>query len=630
MLKKNRLLIILLVVPIGTVILFLAQIGWLEYPEGIYYDLWHQLAGVRHHSQHTVIVAIDDQTLKEHADEPLVCWTPHFARAIAVLRQAGTRIIGLDYLYSVSMEAWLSRLIPDSPVSHSFDAPFKEQLASGQVVLAATLVADEQDQTRIKLPIAPYFSALPRSWLDVGLANFPTDTDGVVRHYHRTLTADDGHTLFTFAQLLALRAVGRDPAAELELVRATLSASDLSPATNPHLPRIGFVGPPGTIPRVSFGRLLQHSAATDPEILALHGKVAILAYEPSGVQDIHATPYTLGFWNFDGQYMSGPELHANIVETLLTGRTIRQVSPWLSWFYVVSMVFAGTMLFSRVSSWYGLAFGFVLGSLCALLAHLVFRHQWLIPTATPQLGLVLAYVGNLGIRLTGEERERTRLRHLFGRYVSDEVVEKLLASGSRPDLGGESQTVTVLFSDVRDFATISENLSPRQVVEMLNTYFSSVVETILAAGGTVDKFIGDAVMAVFGSPVRFPDHARRALLAALDMAAIAREFRTWMVEHHPGRELPEFRIGIGIHTGEVIVGSIGSPKRMEFTSIGDAVNIASRLENLSKELGWTIVASRAAVDAAGAGILLGRQAVRQVKGRQESVEVLEVTGFAVE
>ncbi|HBZ54522.1 MAG TPA: adenylate/guanylate cyclase domain-containing protein, partial [Syntrophobacteraceae bacterium] len=240
------------------------------------------------------------------------------------------------------------------------------------------------------------------------------------------------------------------------------------------------------------------------------------------------------------------------------------------------------------------------------------------------------YVGNLGIRLTGEERERTRLRHLFGRYVSDEVVEKLLASGSRPDLSGESQTVTVLFSDVRDFATISENLSPRQVVEMLNTYFSSVVETILAAGGTVDKFIGDAVMAVFGSPVRFPDHARRALLAALDMAAIAREFRTWMVEHHPGRELPEFRIGIGIHTGEVIVGSIGSPKRMEFTSIGDAVNIASRLENLSKELGWTIVASRAAVDAAGAGILLGRQAVRQVKGRQESVEVLEVTGFAVE
>jgi len=219
---------------------------------------------------------------------------------------------------------------------------------------------------------------------------------------------------------------------------------------------------------------------------------------------------------------------------------------------------------------------------------------------------------------------------MFGKYVSDEVVEKLLKKGHRPHLEGESLQVTILFSDIRNFTTTSEKLNAHQVVEMLNAFFSRICEPILQEGGTVDKFIGDSIMAVFGSPVPYKDHARRALRAALAMKEEVGEFRSWMHQHFAGMNLPEFAIGIGIHTGEVVIGSIGSPKRMEFTAIGDAVNLASRLENLTKKLEWVIVASSATIQAAGPGVVTGRREEVLVKGRESYVEVLEVIGLEPE
>jgi adenylate cyclase len=137
-------------------------------------------------------------------------------------------------------------------------------------------------------------------------------------------------------------------------------------------------------------------------------------------------------------------------------------------------------------------------------------------------------------------------------------------------------------------------------------------------------------MAVFGSPVPYKDHAQRALHAALAMMETAREFRSWMDQHFGGADLPEFAIGIGLHTGEAVIGNIGSPKRMEFTAIGDTVNLASRIEGLTKELGWAIVASSATIQAAGPGVVTGRREKVAVKGREEYVEVFEVIGLRTE
>jgi adenylate cyclase len=601
------------------------RLGWLEVIEYTYYDLWHILLGRQAEPKHVVIVSVDNQTLLEHQNEPLVFWGPHFARVIENARKVGARIIGLDYLFTISSESWLKNLeLPDSEKSRTYDIPIRAQLASGQVVLISTIAENNRGDYQFLLPISDYLFSLPGGLKDVGLVNFYTDKDGMVRRFSPTFFNDGTLPNLSFATLLAVRAKGLDP---------TSTAWPLGRWKVPnriHPYPIGFVGPPGTIPRLSFSRLLNPRGESDQDIQGLKDKIVIIAAEQVGHQDLHPTPYTHGFWGFEGRMMGGAELHANIVETLLTGRFPRAVPTAFRLIILAGMLVIGTAFFSRRHPLQGLGMGLLLGLICLLSAFLLFRINWVLPVTPIFLSLMISYLGTLGLRLTGEERERTRLRQMFGKYVSDEVVEKLLTKGHRPRLEGESLSVTILFTDIRNFTTTSQKLNAHQVVEILNTFFGRICEPILQEGGTVDKFIGDSIMAVFGSPVPYRDHARRTLRAALAMQEEVGGVRSWMHQHFAGMELPEFAIGIGIHTGEAVIGSIGSPKRMEFTAIGDAVNLASRLESLTKELNWIIVASSATIKAAGPGVVTGRRDKVLVKGREGYVEVFEVIGLESE
>ncbi len=641
--KKTRLsrkfkLALLLVIAASLVAELATRTGWLEMPEHITYDLFHQLAGVRYQPEHVVIAAIDDQTLLEHYEEPMAFWGPHFARAIEVMRNAGARVIGLDYLFSVSAESWLSKLgIPGSDKSRTYDIPLRVQLASGQVVLASNVVTDASGKQEVLLPIRDYLFSLPQGLDGVGAANLFADPDGVVRRFLPELVEDGGKTLGpTFAALLAEHALqtesseeGKAPPDQNFLKSLPAVKSDGSGAFPP---AIGFVGPPGqgagtgpgTFPRLSFRRLLDPQAETDPEVQRLKGKVVIVGSESSALLDIHLTPYARGFFGLKPRMMGGAELHANIVETLLTGRFPRPVPSLLRVFCLVVFLAVGTILFLELPPWQGFGVGIAICILSTASSYLLFRVYWVLPVAGVQLGLAASYLGTLALRLTGEERERARLRQMFGRYVSDEVVEKLLGTGRMPDLGGEGVCVTVLFADIRNFTTISEQLAPHEVLEMLNTYLSRVCEPILEQGGTVDKFIGDGIMAVFGSPVLYEDHAQRALRAALGIAREAGDFSSWMEKRFEGRNLTQFRIGIGLHLGDVVAGNVGSPRRLEYTAIGDAVNTASRIEGLTKELGWGIAASREVIDAANLAVVTRNRAKLNVKGRKEPVEVFEV------
>jgi adenylate cyclase len=596
----------------------MTRLGWMDTLENVYYDYWHQFAGKRRDAKYSAVVAVDEQTLDLYKDDPLAFWQPHFARAMETLTRAGVKVIGLDYLYQVSAEDWLRKLnLPGNDSSRSYDSPFRAQLAAGNKILITQLVELSNGEGRLLLPPRDHLYLLPQGINDLGIANLNPDDDNSVRRFLPVFDPDPGKPAMGFATQLALRAAGLDP---------TLNEWDIAGVKLPREARprlIGYVGPPGTIPTVSMSKLLKPDALADPEVQQLQGRVVIIAANDRGTQDRHPSPYSRAIFGAQSGQMIGGEIHANIVETILSGQYPRRLPLAIEWIYVLVLVVIAALLYLRLHPAGGLVAAVALGLLCLAPAWFMFLDDWLLPVGRMQMALGIGYLTTLGLRLTGEERERARLKKMFGRYVSDDVV-KVLTEGERPDLSGESVHVTVLFSDIRNFTTISEKLDAHEVVEMLNAYFSRTTEPILIEGGMVNKFIGDAVMAIFGSPVRHPDHARRAIRAALQMAKEAGEFKQWMRERFPGRGLPEFGIGIGVHSGDAVIGDIGSVKRTEFTAIGDTVNAASRLEGVTKEMHCVLVASKATVDAAGDGVITGKRETIKVKGKDELIEVFEI------
>ncbi len=600
----------------------MTRLGWMEPLENIYYDYWHQYAGKRRDALRTAVVAVDEQTLDAYKDDPLAFWQPHFARVMETLTRAGVKVIGLDYLYQVSAEDWLKKLnLPGTDSSRSYDAPFRAQLAAGNKILITQLIELPSGEGRLLLPPRDHLYLLPQGINDLGIANLNPDEDNSVRRFLPAFDPDPGKPAMGFATQLALRAAGLDPG----LAEWDIAGVKLAREARPR--RIGYVGPPGTILTLSMSKLLRPDALADPEVQQLKDRVVIIAANDRGTQDRHPSPYSRAGFGKQSDQMIGGEVHANIVETLLGGNYPRALPLVAEWTYVLALLAVAALLFLRLHPVGGLTAALALSLLCLAPAWFMFLDDWLLPVGRVQIALGLGFLTTLGLRLTGEERERVRLKKMFGRYVSDDVV-KVLTEGERPDLAGESLRVTVLFSDIRNFTSISEKLNAHEVVEMLNAYFSRTTEPILMEGGMVNKFIGDAVMAIFGSPVRHQDHARRALRAALQMAREAEDFKQWMRARFPDRGLPEFGIGIGVHSGEAVIGDIGSVKRTEFTAIGDTVNAASRLEGVTKEMRCVLVASKACVDAAGEGVITGKQETIKVKGRDEAIEVFEVLGLA--
>lgn len=606
--------------------------GWLGFVEHIYSDLWHRLSGVRHVPEHVALVVIDDQVLAEHGDDPLVFWTPHIAQATATLQKAGVKIIGLDILFAASAESWLRKMnLPENALSRTYGAPFRTQLNSGKVILVGAKFGDASSGfDDFLLPHRDYLVAIPEFDFNahVGLSDLATDENGIVRSFVtapllRTAPemAEQSLPRLTLSTLLAVRATDQSP---------EVSSWQLGGHTvrrNEQLHQITYSGPPGTVSRISLSRLLAPNALQDPLVQTLKDKVVIIGGEFLGMNDLHFTPYSSAIFGRSGSLMTGPEVQANMVETLLSGNYNRPLPPALRLLYLGLLICSATLLYIRMSPWGGLLLctGLFLGA--ALLGFILFKAFIMVPLAPLQIGLLMSYLGIFGIRLTTGERERSRITKLFGRYVSDEVVQLLLKSKNLPKLGGESLPVTMLFADIRNFTSSCEKLNAQEVVEMLNEYFKRACEPLLAEGGSIDKFIGDAIMVQFGSPVRHPDHALRAIRAALALQAIADEFKFWMADRFAGRDLPTFAIGIGIHTGDAVIGNIGSPKRSEFTAIGDTVNIASRLEGMTKTLGCTILASKQTLSAAGYQGQTGKHEWIHIKGRAQPIEVFEILGL---
>ncbi len=244
------------------------------------------------------------------------------------------------------------------------------------------------------------------------------------------------------------------------------------------------------------------------------------------------------------------------------------------------------------------------------------------PWVGPVVTVLAAGVVGLVASYAGEAVQRRHLKKAFGHYLGAEALDALLANPGALRLGGERRTLTVLFSDIRDFTTLSEQLPPEKLVAFLNAYLSPMTRAVLRQGGLLDKYIGDAVMAVFGAPTPRPDHAGQALTCVLEMHAELKALNAGPLQALG----PRIDIGVGLNTGDMVVGNMGSEERYDYTVVGDAVNLASRLEGLTKKYGVFCLVGGGTRAAAGPGFLFRELDLVQVKGKHEAVAVAEFLG----
>lgn len=342
-------------------------------------------------------------------------------------------------------------------------------------------------------------------------------------------------------------------------------------------------------------------------------RIVVVGVTAQGLHDVFTTPFGEGA-------IAGPEVHANIIDAWQSHRAI---APGPAWHGIVQTLLLALFVSAvgfYANAWItGVATAAALGALAWLSIAMFARGAW-IPVTVPALAIVFAFVGDLAWKYVIEGREKRQIKKLFSRYVAKDVYEQLLADPSRAALGGARRHMTVLFSDVRGFTTLSEKGQPEDVVRQLNEYFSRMVEVLFAHRGTLDKFVGDMVMALFGAPLDDPEHADHAVQTALAMSVALDELnRGWQSQG----KMP-LDIGIGINSGDMVAGNIGSETIMSYTVIGDAVNLGARLESLNKEYGTRIIISEAT-----RARLKGRYDIRPlgevvVKGKSEAVAIFEV------
>ena len=550
------------------------------------------------------------------------------AQVVDIVSGAGARAIGLD--------VHLERRYPELNRLDGGDDRLREAIRrAGNVVLATG--TEQRGGERTVLPVDTFFASAAAA---VGAADLPTPYE-TIRDATLTVQAG-GRRVPGFATALWAVAQGRD--ADSLTAAAQREGGLRIPGLPARFGRVStrrdaqnvpllFLGPPsrtdveeGAFQAFSSALLAELGELTPAEFFA--GKIVLVG---SGFHSSERfrTPFydhrgpdgKLAGWTY------GVEVHATALENLLAGRYPRPLPVWSRLLVVLALAGLVTAVtFSRGVAWgAATALGLALGY--GGLSFLAFGSwQVELPLVAPALAALLSFVGATSYVSIVDGREKRMIRRAFSQYVPPAVVSQLVADPDRLRLGGEKRPVTLLFSDLSGFTTLSETADPQALVRFLNRYLDEMSRLVIQEGGTLDKFIGDGVMALYGAPGVLEDHALRACRTALAMhrrlAELNREWR--------GAGWGEVGMRIGINTGTPIVGNVGGRERFDYTALGDAVNLAARLEPACRTYGVGILVSGQTRGAAGDGIVARELELLGVRGRAEPVAVYELVALAGE
>jgi adenylate cyclase len=641
-----------------------------EFMELKLYDLKFRYRGSRPPSPEVVILAIDDDSLKKMGRWP---WSREDqARLLKALKAAGPRVILLDIIFAEKEEGGafkavnnlrrelarkglaspeilalleqerrradadrrLAEVIKEGPptilgfffrgVGPTAGGVQAERLMGANFVRASTYnlvrLLDTKPSEVPLIGAAGVQLNLPEiieASAGGGYFNMQPDDDGTVRWLPMAILYGSDffapESLVTMAQYL-----GRPPLAitlsqlgveEIRLGRKTI------PVNRHGQVLINYLGKEGTIPTYSAAALLDGDLP--PQVFK--DKIVLLGATAVGIYDLRVTPFS--------GLCPGVEIQATVLDNLIKGnfiRTPRYGLPLILCIILGLGILLGVSL-PRLSAAWAFILTLAIIEAYTIADYLLFsRLNLSLKLFYPLLTIVLVYVCISMQRFLAEERERARIRKAFESYVAPTVVQEMLKHPEALRLGGERREITLLFTDIRGFTTIAETYEndPESLVRMLHDFLNPMSNIIIKHGGTIDKYMGDAIMALFGAPLSQPDHPRLACQAALEMSIALKNLNA----HWQALGRPVLRIGVGINSGTVTVGNLGSDRLFDYTAIGDNVNLASRLEGLNKHYGTTILISQSTAELLGNDFILRDVDRVRVKGKAQAANIFEIMG----
>jgi adenylate cyclase len=575
--RKTVLLISVAIVATGSGVAAYAT-HVLRRPEQQSIDARFSIRGGERPPRNIVLVEVDNTTLqqlqREHKHSQWPFPRKYDARVIDRVREGGAKAIALDIQFTQRTD-------------EADDVALAEAVgrARGRIVLGTTEIGPHGETGILGgNQLLHELGARPAS------VRLTLDSDGTVRRFP-----------YGYSGLSSLGVAAQEIAGGRRIPVSKFDGGTLP---------IDFVGPPGTVKAYPFSQVLNGEVPAS----AFMGKVVIIGASAPILQDVHATATT------NGNEMAGPEIWANAIDSLQRNIPLKDAAGWFNVLMIVLLGVLAPLGSLRVVPLRSLFDGVAAAIIYTVATQIAFNSGWIITFVYPLLTLAIATLGTLAVLYLSETIERERVRNLFARFVPADVVEQVV---SRTDdnlrLGAVERECTVLFSDLRGFTSFSEQRPAHTVIDVINTYLNEMTEAILAAGGTLISYMGDGIMAVFGAPLEQPDHADRALVAAREMVGPRLErFNAWLAEHGHAHQ---FGMGVGLNSGPVMAGNIGSEQRVEYTALGDTTNTASRLEGMTKGSGHMVFiadTTRERLTDPDALVLVGEL---EVRGRLQPVPV---------
>ena len=634
------------------------------------YDLKFQYRGPLPAGKNVAIVAIDDDSLKSVGRWP---WPREVVSALMKrLKEAQPRVIGLDIIFAEKSDTAVADsldqvmqklgqqglgsekvfcLLKEEKKACEYDRRLAETISQGppavlgfyfkkvgpQVMspeppeaLSPTVIQVSSynmvrrlGQQEKQLPIigaegvevnVPIISLAAAGG---GYFNMIPDLDGAVRWY--PLAIGYGPYVFAPLSLVTLQHYLDNKPLMITIspfgVKEVRLGRQLIPVDRYGRFYINYSGNSGSYPTYSAAAVLEGKLPPG----ALKDKIVLVGATAVGIYDMRTTPFSGVF--------PGVEIQATLMYNILRGNFLRSVSysPIPELLIIIALGLLLGLVLPYASALWILGFSILLLQGYIISNYLIFRYLGVsLVLLYPLLEIVLVSAGVNVYSFLIEEKARASLKKAFQSYVAPSVVEEIIKHPEMLRLGGERRELTIFFCDIRGFTTLSESLEPEEVVNVLHGFLNPMSKIVVKHGGTIDKFMGDAIMALFGAPLHYPDHAGRACKTALEMQDTLKS----LSQEWESKGLPHLKIGVGINSGVVSVGNMGSDTLFDYTAIGDNVNLASRLEGLNKTYNAEIIVSESTAKALDQSFILRELDCVRVKGKKQAVAIFELLSLA--